>query len=75
MVKPLLFRLDKSQRKEFGKYWFDVSKIMFASLVVKLFEPGAPVIILGSLVTILFGLTSSVFFAILGLRFSKEERR
>lgn len=70
-----LFRFDKSQRKEFGKYWFTMSHIVFGSLVIKLFEPGAPVMSVVSLLTLVFGLTCALFFAMLGLRFSKEETR
>lgn len=66
--------LDKSQQKEFGKYWIDLSKIVFASLVIKLFEPGSPAITFNSVITVASGLTASLLLAMLGLRFSKEKK-
>jgi len=68
-------RLTQFQYKEFAKYWFDLSKVTFGSLILKLFEPGAPKIELKSILTVISGLTFSVFFAILGLRFAKEVKQ
>lgn len=67
-----LTKLDKSQRKELAKYWFDLSKLALISFVIKLLEPGSITSVYGSLPTIFSGLTVSVLFVILGLRFSKE---
>jgi len=71
MVKKTL-ALEEFQLKEFSKYWFDLSKVTFGSLILKLFEPGAPRLETRSLLTIFSGLTFSVFFVILGLKYSKE---
>lgn len=60
------------QYKEFSKYWFDISKIIVASLVVKFFEPEAKQITFSSLATIFVGLTLAFIFVILGLKLSKE---
>ena len=68
----LTLKLDKSQRKEFGKYLFDLSKLVLVSFVIKLFEPGSPITNIGSVLTIMLGLTISTMFAMLGLYFSKE---
>lgn len=70
MIK--LFNLDKTQHRELAKYWLDLSKLTLISFVIKLLEPGSSTLTLGSSVTIILGLTGSIFFAILGLRFLKE---
>lgn len=67
-----VLKLDKSQRKELGKYLFDLSKIVFGSLVIKLFEPGSVVFSYGSVLTLLLGLTSSGLIVILGLHLIKD---
>jgi len=65
-------KLNKYQYKEFSKYWFDLSKLTFASLIVKLFEPGAPKFEFRSILTIISGVMFSIVFITLGLKFSKE---
>lgn len=68
----LLMKLDNSQRKEFGKYLLDLSKLVLLSFVIKLFEPNAPQFTLNSFLAISVGLTISVIVAIIGLYFIKE---
>lgn len=71
MIKRIS-KLKEFQLKEFSKYWFDLSKVTFGSLILKLFEPGAPKLETKSVLTIFSGLTVSVFFIILGLKFSEK---
>ena len=71
MQAKINFKLTKDQFKEAGKYWLDLSKLTFASLILKLFEPGQT-FVLSSIITVLFGLTFSIALVILGLRFLKE---
>ena len=73
MVKSA-FSLDKSQRKEFAKYWLDLSKIAVGSLIAKFFDSNVPTFTTASFITLLLGLTLVFFFAILGLRFAKEKK-
>lgn len=68
-----VFQLDTSQRKELTKYWFGLSQIVVGSMIVKLFESGAPTITIGPLLIILAGLTIALFLVILGLRFAKGD--
>lgn len=68
----LSFRLDKSQRKELGKYLLDLSKLVLISFVIKLFEPGAPEFTVGSILAIMLGLTTSVLVAIIALYFLRD---
>lgn len=75
MARSKFSKLDSTQRKEFGKYWLDISKIAFASLVIKLFEPGVPPLSIESVGTLLLGLTMGLLTAMLGLRFTKEARK
>lgn len=67
-----ILRLDKSQKKELAKYWFDISKLVLASLVLKLFEPGLIISSQEVSLTLISGLTSSILLVILGLRFAKD---
>ena len=66
------FKLREFQLKEFSKYWFDLSKLVFASLILKFFEPEVPKLTSGSFLTMFSGLTISAFLATVGLRLSKE---
>jgi len=69
------FSLKDFQLKEFSKYWFDLSKVTFASLILKLFEPGAPKFVFGSFGVLLLGLTLTLIFVILGLRFARGVKK
>lgn len=60
------------QLKEISKYWFDLSKLTFVSLILKFFEPGSPSFSWFTVLTIFFGLTATALFAIVGLRISRE---
>lgn len=64
--------LNRFQQQEFSKYWFNLSTLTIASFVLKFFEPQAPKITLGSIITLFIGLTLAVAFIIIGLWFSKE---
>jgi len=65
----------KRSKKEFDKladWWFDLSKITFASLAVKLFESNKSTLNIGFALTILFGLTATLTFARIGVLFTKQ---
>ena len=64
--------LSRFQLREFSKYWFDLSKLAVASLILKFFEPEALWLGSFSVLTICLGLAFSALLAILGLRFAKE---
>lgn len=68
-------KLTQFQIQEFSKYWFDLSKIVVASLVIKFFEPQAPTVSANSLFTIFVGLTFAMACVIFALRLSKEKKR
>jgi hypothetical protein len=64
-------RLSPLQRKELAKYLFDLSKLVFASLILKLFEASAPALSINSLLSVLAGLTALLTLVILGLKIIK----
>jgi len=66
-----VLRLNKFQLKEISKFWFDLAKLTLISLVLKLFEPGAPSIDLRSTLTVISGLIIASAFIIIGLLFSR----
>lgn len=68
-------KLTQFQLQEISKYWFDLSKLTFASLILKFFEPNLSGPFQGSTGTIAIGLTATLAFAILGLIFSKGVRK
>lgn len=74
LLLPLM-KLTKFQLKEFTRYWFDLSKVTFGSLILKFFEPQAPRLTPGSLGVLLCALTLTFIFAILGLRFSRGVKK
>lgn len=63
--------LSEFQFKELAKYWFDLSKLTFVSLILKFFEPEARLASSFSFLTIVFGLTAAAGFVIVGLYFAK----
>jgi len=65
-------RLSNFQIKQISKYWFDLSKLTFASLILKLFEPEAPKFTYSSYATIVLGLIATAIFVMLGLEFSRK---
>ena len=73
-MKPF-FTLREFQLKEFSKYWFDLSKLTIASLILKFFEPGSPKISIGSVLILFVGLTCALFFVIVGLKVGKGVKR
>jgi len=68
-------KLVKFQFKEFAKYWFDLSKITFGSLILKFFEPEAPKFDLRSVLTIICGLILASIFALLGLKIGGKVKK
>jgi len=68
-------KLSQFQYKELAKFWFDLSKLTFGSLILKLFEPTLPKISLSAFGTLLSGLILTVIFGMLGMRFSKEVKQ
>lgn len=66
------FKLSKTQTLELSKYWFDLSKLSFGSLILKLFEPGAPNFTPLSFGIIFWGLALTIIFAMIGLQFSRK---
>ncbi|HTK03210.1 MAG TPA: hypothetical protein VL401_00380 [Alphaproteobacteria bacterium] len=66
-------RLSRNQISELSKYWFDLSKLTFASLILKLFEPGIAKFDGISIGIALWGLMGTIIFATLGLEFSKNK--
>lgn len=60
-------KLTQFQLQELAKYWFDISKILVGSLVVKFFEPKAPEFTGGSLAAIFASLTLAFLCVILGM--------
>lgn len=64
-------KLNKFQFREISKYWFDLSKLSFVSLVLKLFEPNMSNMDLRSFLTIITGLILTGSFASIGILFSK----
>lgn len=68
----MAFRLSRNQTLELSKYWFDLSKLTFASLILKLFEPGVAEFTSLSVATVLLGLIGTVLFVMIGLVFSKK---
>lgn len=68
-------KLTEFQFKEFAKYWFDLSKITFGSLILKFFEPEAPGFGPRSILTVFSGLTFSAFFAMMVLVISKKVKK
>ena len=52
------------QYKELAKYWFDLSKLIVASMILKLFEPQTSQLTLSSGITVVFGLIFAVGFAL-----------
>ena len=69
-TKPV--SLTEFQFKEIAKYWFDLSKLTFGSLILKLFESGMPEFTIRSFLIMIWGLTAMTVFASLGVRFAKE---
>lgn len=67
-------RLNEFQSKELSRYCFDLSKLVFASLVLKLFEPGGPKLDTDSTLGVLYGLFFLSIFAILGHMFGGQVR-
>jgi len=59
------------QLREFSKYWFDLSKVIFASWVLKFFEPETLRWGGQSHVVLILGLTAAIAFVIVGLLFAK----
>jgi hypothetical protein len=70
-----VFKLAEFQLKEFSKYWFDLSKVTFGSLILKFFEPAAPKLTPGSVEVLFLALTLTLIFVILGLRFAQEVKK
>lgn len=67
--------LNRFQIEEFAKYWFDLSKITFASLVIKFFEPEKLRFTIGSWITVLLGLTVTILLVMIGLLLSREVKK
>jgi K+ transporter len=74
MTKSFL-TLNQFQIEEFSKYWFDLSKITFASLVIKFFEPEKLRFTTGSWITVSIGLTVTFLLAMIGLLLSREVKK
>lgn len=68
----LSIKLDKSQRKELGKYLLDISKIVLVSFVIKLFEPGVLRFTSDLIFVVILGLTTSILIAMIALYLLKE---
>lgn len=59
------------ESQKLSEWWFDVSKIVLGSMVIKLFEPGVK-LENGSVIVLLAGLTVSVFCANIGVQFARK---
>lgn len=67
--------LSKFQVQELTKHAFDLSKLVVGSMILKFFEAGGPKFQLESILTLLAGLTISLFMVIIGLMISKEKKK
>lgn len=65
-------KFTKFQYEEFSKYWFDLSKLVCASFILKFFEPGAPKFTINFVLTVVAGLTIAGILAILALSLGKR---
>lgn len=71
-MKGKLIKLSNFQIKQISKYWFDLSKLTFASLILKLFEPGGSRLNLISLGTLFWGIVLTGIFVGLGIEYSRK---
>lgn len=62
------------QYEELAKYLLDLSKLIFASLILKLFEPNAPNFSPQTIIPLIIGLTGSIVFVILGVKILRKAK-
>lgn len=67
--------LNEFQIKEISKFWFDLSKFTFISLILKFFEPQSPAFTFGSIGAVFLGLILVCIFAIVGMLFSRKVKK
>lgn len=71
---PHIEKLSKFQREEYAKLWFDVAKLIAASLILKSIEPGSNNFFdFRSFITMIVGLTAFWICVKFGLYIGKEK--
>lgn len=58
--------------KKLADWWLDISKIILAAFIAKLFETGGMRLSSGSLLTGVIGLTLALWCAKVGLKFARK---
>ncbi len=72
LLFPNIEKLSKFQREEYSRLWFNLSLLIFGSLVIKIFEPGSQKFDFYAIGAILLGLTGFFICVKVGLYISTE---